>query len=113
VVQDLIDAGHITPEEADVHPHGNVITRAVGFHEDPVPDFALLPIEEGMRLLICSDGLTKELTNYGIRHFLLANPQPQAAVNQLVEAALGHGGRDNVTVIVVDVLAVSDAEARR
>ncbi|MET0853948.1 MAG: protein phosphatase 2C domain-containing protein [Microterricola sp.] len=112
VVQELIDAGHITPEEADVHPHGNVITRAVGFHEDPVPDFALLPIEEGMRLLICSDGLTKELTNYGIRHFLLANPQPQAAVNQLVEAALGNGGRDNVTVVVVDVLAVSDAEVR-
>lgn len=106
VVQELMDAGHITSEEADVHPHSNIITRAVGFHEDPVPDFRLLAIREGVRLLICSDGLTKELTNYGIRHFLLANPKPADAVQQLLDAALGNGGRDNVTVIVIDVVAL-------
>lgn len=105
VVQELIDAGHITSEEADVHPHSNIITRAVGFHEDPVPDFRLISIREGARFLICSDGLTKELTNYGIRHFLLANPKPVDAAQQLVDAALGNGGRDNVTVIVLDVLS--------
>ena len=59
-----------------------------------------------MRLLICSDGLTKELTAYGIRHFLVANAKPERAARQLVEAALGNGGRDNVTVVVVDVLKV-------
>lgn len=107
VVQELIDSGHITPEEAEVHPHSNVITRAVGFHEPPVPDYQLLPVEAGTRLLVCSDGLTKELTNYGIRHFLLANPRPVDAARQLVEAALGNGGRDNVTVVVVDVVAVN------
>lgn len=106
VVQELMDAGHITSEEADVHPHSNIITRAVGFHEDPVPDFRLIALRAGARFLICSDGLTKELTNYGIRHFLLANPKPADAAQQLVEAALGNGGRDNVTVIVIDVLAV-------
>ncbi|AMB60299.1 protein phosphatase [Microterricola viridarii] len=112
VVQELLDAGHITPEEAETHPHSNVITRAVGFHEDPVPDYQLIPIEAGMRLLICSDGLTKELTNYGIRHFLLANPRPGDAVEKLVEAALGNGGRDNVTVVVVDVVAVRRGDSQ-
>ncbi|MEB0015141.1 serine/threonine-protein phosphatase, partial [Glaciimonas sp. Cout2] len=52
VVQELVDAGRITRDEADVHPHGNIITRAVGFHEAPVPDYRVLPVNPGMRLLI-------------------------------------------------------------
>jgi len=108
VVQELVDAGRITREEADVHPHGNVITRAVGFHEPPVPDYRILPLHEGLRILVCSDGLTKELTAYGIRHFLMSNPNADDAVAALVTAALENGGRDNVTAIVLDVLAVDD-----
>ena len=73
IVQELVDAGQITREEADTHPHSNVITRAVGFHEAPIPDYRAIAVEPGMRLLVCSDGLTKELTSYGIRHFLVAN----------------------------------------
>lgn len=106
IVQELVDAGQITREEADTHPHSNVITRAVGFHEAPIPDYRAIAIEEGMRLLVCSDGLTKELTAYGIRHFLTGNRRPEQAARQLLEAALGNGGRDNVTVVVVDVLRV-------
>lgn len=110
VVQELVDAGSITREEADVHPHGNVITRAVGFHEPPVPDYRILPVQPGMRILVCSDGLTKELTAYGIRHYLMSNPGAEDAATALVTAALDNGGRDNVTVIVLDVLAVDTAE---
>ena len=66
----------------------------------------MIAVEAGLRLLICSDGLTKELTAYGIRHFMVANQKPEKAARQLVEAALGNGGRDNVTVVVVDVLKV-------
>ena len=110
VVQELVDAGRITREEADVHPHGNVITRAVGFHEPPVPDYRILPLHQGLRILVCSDGLTKELTAYGIRHFLISNPNADDAVAALVTAALENGGRDNVTAIVLDVLAVDDIE---
>ncbi|WP_255579713.1 PP2C family serine/threonine-protein phosphatase [Cryobacterium sp. PAMC25264] len=110
VVQELVDAGRITREEADVHPHGNVITRAVGFHEPPVPDYRILSLHEGLRILVCSDGLTKELTAYGIRHFLMSNPNADDAVAALVTAALENGGRDNVTAIVLDVLAVDDLE---
>lgn len=111
VVQELVDAGRITREEADVHPHGNVITRAVGFHEPPIPDYRILPVQPGMRILVCSDGLTKELTAYGIRHYLISNHRAEDAARALVEAALENGGRDNVTVIVLDVLAVDDVDA--
>ena len=111
VVQELVDAGRITREEADVHPHGNIITRAVGFHEPPIPDYRILPIQAGMRLLVCSDGLTKELTSYGIRHFLLEKKRAEDAVAAMVEAALENGGRDNITAIVVDVLAVEHYDA--
>jgi serine/threonine protein phosphatase PrpC len=106
VVQELVDSGRITREEADVHPHGNVITRAVGFHEPPVPDYRVVPVQRGMRILVCSDGLTKELTHYGIRHFLMSNPAAADAASALVGAALDNGGRDNVTVVVLDVLSV-------
>ena len=108
VVQELLDAGRITREEAEVHPQGNIITRAVGFHEPPIPDYRILPAQPGMRLLVCSDGLTKELTAYGIRHFLMDNSNADDAANALVGAALDNGGRDNVSVIVLDVLAIDD-----
>jgi len=87
-----------------------VITRAVGFNEDPVPDYWLIPIVEGARLLVCSDGLTKELTEHGIRHFLAEGTSPLDAAQQLMDAALGNGGRDNVTVVVVDVLEIADGD---
>jgi len=104
IVQELIDSGAITPAEAEVHPHSNVITRAVGFNEEPVPDYALVPVVPGARILVCSDGLTKELTEHGIHRFLSDGASAMDAASQLMDAALGNGGRDNVTVIVVDVL---------
>ncbi|PTL73512.1 serine/threonine-protein phosphatase [Rathayibacter caricis DSM 15933] len=106
VVQELVDAGLISRDEADVHPHSNVITRAVGFHEAPVPDYRLVPVIAPSRLLLCSDGLTKELTDAGLEHLLSSTTSAQDAVDALVDAALENGGRDNVTAIVVDVLDV-------
>ena len=113
VVQQLLDRGMITAAEAEVHPHANVITRAVGFNEDPVPDFWLMPIVAGSRLLVCSDGLTKELTEHGIRHFLTIGTSAADAAGRLMEAALGNGGRDNVSVIVIDVLGTPETAAVR
>lgn len=109
VVQHLIDTGAITPDEAEFHPHANVITRAVGFNEEPAPDFTALPMLPGQRLLICSDGLTKELTDVGIRHFLSTASTAEDAARQLVRHALDNAGRDNVTVVVIDVHAVGAA----
>lgn len=104
VVQELIAIGAITPDEAETHPHGNVITRAVGFTEDPVPDYTDVPATSGARWLVCSDGLTKELTDYGLQHFLMRAESPKEAVELMVTAALDNGGRDNVSAIVLDEL---------
>ncbi|WP_336645229.1 PP2C family protein-serine/threonine phosphatase [Microbacterium sp. USHLN186] len=103
VVQELIASGKISPEEADAHPYSNVITRAVGANELVSPDYVSVDLCDGDRFVICSDGLTKELTDYGILHFLRENDDPADAVSAMVDAALENGGRDNVTLIVLDV----------
>ncbi|MCS3441613.1 PP2C family protein-serine/threonine phosphatase [Microbacterium phyllosphaerae] len=103
VVQELIAAGKISPEEAEGHPYSNVITRAVGASELTAPDYVTLDVRAGDRFVICSDGLTKELTDYGIQHFLRENADPGAAVDAMLAAALENGGRDNVTLVIVQV----------
>lgn len=103
VVQELIAAGRLSPEEAENHPYGNVITRAVGPSDSVKPDYLRLDVLDGDRFVICSDGLTKELTDFGIRHFLDANADPAAAVDAMMAAALENGGRDNITIVVLDV----------
>ena len=113
VVQHLVDTGQITPEEAEVHPHAKVITRAVGLGEDPVADYSRLALIPGQRLLVCSDGLTKELTDHGIKHYLSESQTAREAAENLVAAALGNLGRDNVTVLVIDVHTVGEAHETR
>ncbi|GAA1690060.1 protein phosphatase 2C domain-containing protein [Microbacterium sediminicola] len=103
VVQELIASGKLTPEEAENHPYGNVITRALGPSEGVVPDYVRLDVLDGDRFVVCSDGLTKELTDYGIQHFLDQHSDPGAAAAAMLDAALENGGRDNITVIVVNV----------
>lgn len=108
VVQELVDAGAIAAEDAEHHPDSNIITRAVGFGARPDIDYWMLPPRTGMRLLLCSDGLTKEVTEARIRLHLAAGLSPVETAGALVDAALASGGRDNITVIVVDVLAAPD-----
>ena len=105
VVQELVDAGLLDAEGAEQHPESNVITRAVGFREVPRPDRWTLALHTGMRLLVCSDGLTKEIGAERIRLHLAAGLAPASTAAALVDAALAAGGRDNVTVIVVDVVS--------
>ncbi len=102
VVQELVAAGRLSPEEAENHPYGNVITRAVGPTDGVTPDYVRLDVVDGDRFVICSDGLTKELTDYGILHFLLEHSDPGEAVDAMLAAALENGGRDNVTIIVLN-----------
>ncbi|MGM7678075.1 PP2C family protein-serine/threonine phosphatase [Microbacterium sp. A94] len=103
VVQELISSGRLSPEEADGHPYSNVITRAVGASELTPPDYLGIEVLDGDRFVICSDGLTKELTDYGIQHFLREESDPAKAVDAMLAAALENGGRDNVTLIIVKV----------
>lgn len=104
VVQELVDSGAITAADAEFHPNSNIITRAVGFNAEPMPDYWMLPVRAGLRLLLCSDGLTKELNDERIRIQLAAGESANETAHALMAAALDAGGRDNVTVIVVDVI---------
>ncbi|MGO1774032.1 MAG: PP2C family protein-serine/threonine phosphatase [Agrococcus casei] len=104
VVQELINAGLLAEEEAESHPEANVVTRAVGFGAEPVPDYFLVPIMPNLRLLSCSDGLTKELHDDQIEQIMNENSDPAKAVDALVNAALDSGGRDNVTAIILEVV---------
>ncbi|HQV91972.1 MAG TPA: protein phosphatase 2C domain-containing protein [Phycicoccus sp.] len=89
----------------------NVITRAIGagIERPPMADQWLVPAREGQRILICSDGLTNEVTDPLIQASLMSASDPQSAASLLVEAALEAGGRDNVTVVVVDAVTVRAA----
>ena len=112
VVQELVDAGALTAERARLHPQRHVITRAVGAEDEPAPDFWLLPARVGDRLMLCSDGLCGEVEADAIRAVVLDGDQPQQVADDLLELAMSAGGRDNVTVIVVDVTAVANEQPR-
>jgi protein phosphatase len=83
-----------------------VITRAIGAGSDAGPDYWLIPAEEGDRILVCSDGLSGELEHETLHGILLAEADPQSAATRLVHEAMVRGGRDNITALVVDALAV-------
>jgi serine/threonine protein phosphatase PrpC len=104
VVQEMVDSGLIDRAQAEHHPDSNVITRAVGFNMPPTADYWMLPMRPGFRLLICSDGLTKELGDDRLRFHLAAGNGARETAHALVDAALAAGGRDNVTCIVLDVV---------
>lgn len=104
VMQQLLDNGTLDPAEIAAYPGKNVITRAIGADASDA-DYWLHPIVQNERLLLCSDGLSGEVSDDVIRTTLLTTPGAQAAADVLVSLALQSGGRDNVTVIVLDVLA--------
>lgn len=104
VVQELVAAGLISAHDAEQHPESNVVTRAVGFNTAPIPDFWLVPVQPGSRILVCSDGLTREVTERRLLMHLASGLGAQETAQALVDAALAEGGRDNITTIVIDVL---------
>lgn len=101
-VQELVQAGRITPEEALTHPLRNVITRALGADVAVVADFHVLD-EEDCRILLCSDGLSGEIDDDRIWDLLTSHSDPTAAAVALIDAVLEGPARDNVTAIVVDI----------
>ncbi|MDD7928498.1 protein phosphatase 2C domain-containing protein [Microbacterium sp. NM3R9] len=102
VVQELVDSGQMDAVTAARHVRRNEITRAIGAGSTGEADFWMLPAESGDRILVCSDGLSTELDDERIARILGEEHDPQKAATRLVHEALLAGGRDNVTVIVVD-----------
>ncbi|WP_082566077.1 PP2C family protein-serine/threonine phosphatase [Arthrobacter sp. Soil782] len=109
-VQELVDRGHITQEQAVGHPRRHVITRALGTGDDSEADYWLMPVEEDDRILICSDGLSTEVSDDRIYTLLSSTADPQQAADALVQETLRNGARDNVTVVVIDAHGI-DADA--
>ena len=104
-VQELVSTGHITEAEARNHPRRNIVTRALGIEPTVRVDTEVLPIVRGDRFVLCSDGLVDEASDDDIANLIIANANPQACAQALIELANSMGGRDNTTVVVVDVLA--------
>jgi serine/threonine protein phosphatase PrpC len=102
-VQELQDAGLLDPDEAMRYPRRNIVTRWLGSDIDPVPDVWVFAPVVGARFLVCSDGLTNEVDDETIADLLGGRQAPAEAVDDLVARALDAGGRDNVSVAVVDV----------
>lgn len=107
-VQELVSTGHITELEARNHPRRNIVTRALGIEPTVRVDTWVLPLVKGDRYLLCSDGLVDEVEDADIAELLTVNTDPRAAAEALVARANENGGRDNTTVLVVDVLEGDD-----
>ena len=99
LVEELVRAGIITPEQARTHPRRNVITRALGTQGENEPDLLVADIRKGDVFLLCSDGLTSMVEDSAIEETLRDNNLERAA-DSLIEQALAAGGRDNVTVVL-------------
>jgi serine/threonine protein phosphatase PrpC len=111
-VQSLIDEGRITEDEARVHPHRNLILRAVDGVHEPEPDVFTLEVAPGDRILLCSDGCSGVLSDEDLAGFL-ADGTPDSVAVSLIGASLDAGSSDNVTVVIADVVdddAPEDAE---
>lgn len=102
--RELVDAGQMAETDLATFADRNVITRAIGA-ADSLADSWLVPVVTGERLLLCSDGLHGELDDETIRAVLTMSGRPESAAQALVERANDNGGRDNITVIVIDVIA--------
>jgi PPM family protein phosphatase len=96
--------GEMTEEEAAVHPQRHILTRALGVASEVETDMWELRLRAGDRLVLCSDGLSNELSREEMAEVLSTVSDPGEAAQQLVEIANEHGGSDNITVVVVDVL---------
>jgi PPM family protein phosphatase len=102
-VQEQVDAGLLTAEQARTHPYSNVITRCVGANEEVVPDVYYGSLHEGDILLLASDGLTGMLEDEQLAEILGGQGTPETWVSRMIAEANRRGGLDNITAIVVRV----------
>jgi PPM family protein phosphatase len=110
-VQSLLDEGRITPEEAEHHPQRSLVTRVLTGHEGDEPDLSMREARPGDRYLICSDGLSDFVAGDTIEEVMTEGLGTAATAERLIEIALRAGTRDNVTVIVGDVVDLEQGDA--
>lgn len=105
-VQEQVDAGLLTPEQARYHPYSNVITRCVGASDEVEADIYSGDVRVGDVFLLCSDGLTGMVDDRRLAQLLMARSGPGRIVDSLIAEANGRGGLDNITAIVIQVLTL-------
>ncbi len=110
LAEEMVRTGDLTSDEAAVHPHRHILTRALGVATDVAVDLWRIHPVRGDRYLLCSDGLTNELSPDQIAEVLSSVSDPQRAAELLVQAARTHGGSDNITVVIVDVVVGENDE---
>jgi serine/threonine protein phosphatase PrpC len=103
VTADLVERGEIRDEDAPRHPHYGILTRALGVAPEVEIDAKTLEVEAGDRLVLCSDGLFNELSFSDIAGVVTGDEDLSTVAEGLVTRAVDHGGRDNVSVVVVDI----------
>ena len=101
-VEDAVDQGVITREQARTHPNRNVITRAIGLEPQPEIDTSVMALADGDLLLLCSDGLNSMIPDEDI-HRILTTSGLEDVCRALIRAANSQGGHDNITVVVAKV----------
>jgi protein phosphatase len=102
LVEDLLARGQISPEDAATHPQRHILVRALGIEGQTEPDIASHAIQPGDIVLLCTDGITKMLSDSQIMaHLDLASHSPDEACKGLVAEANARGGKDNSTAVVV------------
>ena len=102
-VQEQVDLGNLTPEQARYHPYSNVITRCVGASPEVEPDLYSGEARNGDIFLVASDGLTGMVDDRRLAQLLMSRAEPIRKVESLISEANGRGGLDNITAIVVHV----------
>ena len=107
-VQEQVDAGYLTPEQARYHPYSNVITRCVGAGEVVEPDVYAGTVRAGDVFLVASDGLTGMVDDRRLQQLLASRAGPGRIVDSLIAEANGRGGLDNITAIIVQVTALDE-----
>jgi serine/threonine protein phosphatase PrpC len=103
LVQKMVERGRITAEEARHHPHSNILLRTVGTERDIEIDLFRVELEQGDKILMCSDGLWNEVDDRDIESVLNMYGDPRIATRELVKAAHHGGGKDNVTLMIVTI----------
>ncbi len=101
-VEEYVDQGLMNREEAAQHPHGNMITRAVGASRNLFLDTDIQEMQAGDRYLLCSDGLTRHTQDFEFQD-LLQHGSPEEICKEMIELTLERGARDNVTAVVIDI----------
>ena len=107
----MVREGKLRPDEAEHHPQRSIITRALGVDSDVAVDTQTIELQEGDRVLLCSDGLSSMVEKESIARVLSDNADPQEASERLVQLANDAGGEDNVTVVVIEVAGNEPAGA--